>query len=746
MLKKVCTVALALLLFCCCPALALADTENGAALDDRLAAVTLLVKEQLDIGDEYTGFDGSLSGKSINSYWDLRWYGDQNELRVTADETGKIVNYDYSDYSQSYRGDSYFAPAFPGHGQQQLEQAAQKFLAKILRKGETVKLSSYEKTSLDGSDAYLYLYGQLYYNNIATPFQVNIRLDRMLQVRSFGRSDYYSQHVKDITKAPAASQVVGADKALALLGDKTELKLQYVIEDYGAEQLQAALRYLPVYNGDWTVDAKTGELFDFNELYREAENAAEAPAAAGGSAATAEEKALDNGLTEVEQSGIAKLEGVLSLDKLDSILRAESAFGLSGYSRSYGNYYYGEEDQVRCSLTYTMKATAAALGVGSGDFSKLGYTPYIQKYFDVDARTGRVTSLYTYYPYTGYEFKAKLSDEKAQQAGEAFLNKYAKEHFAQTALSESEDYYRIYYSYYKEEERSRSFTYQQQVAGIPFPDNYLSVSVNLISGAIDSFSEGWTDNIRFADARNIVTPDAAALAYNEAHRAELQYLSKPVATDAPIYRPYAELGYSYIYEFMLGYKLSADEYIYAVDAKTGKVLTHAESGEAAPAYDDLANNYARTQIEKLAEYGVGFGGASFLPAKQLTQRDMLQLLVSASYYGIIDQDDDYLYSAAYGLGILTAAEKAPDQLISRAALAKTLVKMSGYGKTAMLTDIYQCGFADDSAIARADYGYIAIAKGMGVIKGDQNNRFNPGRVVNRAEAAVMFYNFLNRSI
>ncbi len=747
-MKKVFAIVLITLLLGCFPALALADTESDA-LNDQLAKVTLLVKNQLAISDEYSEFQGYLSGKSVASYWDLHWYGEGHELNVTADETGKIVSYYYNSYNERSYRDSYFSPAFPSYSQQQLEKAAQAFLAKVLRQGETVTFTDNGNIALYKYDSSFYLYGQIYYNNLPTPFSVDIQLDKDLKVTSFNRGDYYSQHIKDITKAPAIGQVVGAEKALVALGGKTQLKLQYVVEDYSAEQLKAVLRYLPLYNGDWVVDAKTGEIIDFNQLYQDAENdramgngSAEAPAAE-------EAYAMDKGLTDVEQSGIAKLKDVLSLEQLDSILRAETAFGLNGFSRSYSNYYYGSETdgEVRCSLTYSMKASAAALGLSSSEFNSLGYTPYIQKYFDVDAKTGRVSSLFTSYPYTGYAPEAKISGDAAKKTGADFLAKYSKAYFAQTVLNEDPQYYDIY-PMYKGDDSVAAFTYERQVNGIPFPDNYLSVGVNRVSGAIDSFSENWNETVQFDSAEGVLAKDAAVLAYNEAHQAVLQYLSKPVATTAPDYRVYAEMGYSYIYEFMLGYKLSSDGYVSGVDAKTGKALTYAEGPNAAPAYADIASSYAKAQIEKLAEYGVGFSGGNFLPAQQLTQKDMLQLLVSASYYGIIDDngDDEYLYSATQDLGILTPAEKAPEKLITRAELAKTLVKMSGYGKTAMLTGIYQAGFADDSAIAQGDYGYIAIAKGLGIVKPDQNNRFNPNRVVNRAEAAVMFHNFLQRSI
>jgi hypothetical protein len=39
---------------------------------------------------------------------------------------------------------------------------------------------------------------------------------------------------------------------------------------------------------------------------------------------------------------------------------------------------------------------------------------------------------------------------------------------------------------------------------------------------------------------------------------------------------------------------------------------------------------------------------------------------------------------------------------------------------------------------------VAIAKGLGIVGGDQNGRFKPNDIANRAMAAIMLYNCMSR--
>ena len=62
------------------------------AADARLAKVTLAVKAILDISDEYTEFYGEPDETALGTRWSLSWDSDDEQLRITATDEGKVVS------------------------------------------------------------------------------------------------------------------------------------------------------------------------------------------------------------------------------------------------------------------------------------------------------------------------------------------------------------------------------------------------------------------------------------------------------------------------------------------------------------------------------------------------------------------------------------------------------------------------------------------------------------------------------
>lgn len=115
------------------------------------------------------------------------------------------------------------------------------------------------------------------------------------------------------------------------------MRLEYSLNEDGRT---ASLRYLPNSRDDYYVDAHTGELVNLTEKRRALadgdkfygyaeEMSANTAADAGGGAF----------LTEVEQSGVEKLSGVLSAKALDQKVRAVSELGLETYALAESRFY-----------------------------------------------------------------------------------------------------------------------------------------------------------------------------------------------------------------------------------------------------------------------------------------------------------------------------------------------------------------------------------------------------------------------
>ncbi len=702
-MKRLLSVLLSLALLC-----ALSLPVSAAAADERLTQVTLKVKTTLDIGDEYDSFSGNLR-EGLRPYWSLQWTGEDQDLSVIAGEDGKIYQYrlSHSDYSTS--SDS--VATLPAMSREQAQTSAQAFLDKVLSANESAVFD--EGTARPGDTMYFF-YGSIQLNGLPSPFTFSLDVSATDgTVYSFSRSDLDQPFEEGV---PSPDAAVSSADAGAKLRTTLGLRLEYVRD---GDEDTAVLRYLPDHSGQFYVDAATGELIDLSALYEGLGSGSDS--ATGGESGVAPDKG-ENGLSQAEQEGIAKLEGVQSKDALDALLRAQKALGLSGSQLSSFAYTLEEEtDQVLASLRYTR-----ALDKG-----------FWSRQITVDARTGAIQSLYSSRPYEE-DAKAAVSQQTAQATAESFLKELWGDEFAQCDLYDSSD--AADSGYY-------TFRYAQKVNGYFFPDNALSVHVDGADGTIAYLYKDYDNAITFQSADGLISAEDAMDAYFAAYAVTLGYQAVPTALDpnAPGAAPILEWGYSYYYALKLGYTLESEQTIRGVDAKTGEVI-YPEQKDRTITYDDLEDCWGKTQALALAEYSVGWWGGSLRPYESLTQLDLVALLASTRsyYYDPAEGDPDDLYEYAYRVGILTPDQRKDDAPVTRLELVKLLLDGAGYGPVARLEGIYRCDYTDANTIPAADLGYAALAQGLGLVAGDSAGRFAPDRTATRVEAIAVVYQYMKR--
>jgi hypothetical protein len=271
---------------------------------------------------------------------------------------------------------------------------------------------------------------------------------------------------------------------------------------------------------------------------------------------------------------------------------------------------------------------------------------------------------------------------------------------------------------------------------VEFPENYIIVGVDADTGYVASFYYNWYDYaVTFPSPTGAISADQAEQKYADAAGTALRYVSVPTA-DQPS-------------GLLLAY-VKADDTVWGVNALTGELLKTAKVQDQGIRYDDVEGNPYQSIIMKLAGFGIGFPGGKFMPDAQLTQLDALVLIESTTglkvtprHFTETDEIDD-VYRTAYSMGILTPDEKNPSKKISRAEYVKYLVSALGYKDIAALRGIYKPGFMDDESIPAGLEGYMAIGKGLGLIRGDQNGYVRPNDIASRTMAAIMLYNCLNR--
>lgn len=698
--------------------------------DARLAKVTSRVKELLALDtDSYETFRGSLSEELV-PVWDLNWEGERRSLSVQALEDGTVVSlyrWESDSAAAPYYGDTF--PSFPESGGNSDRAVAEDFLARALRKGETVELKEQESGLSLGDSSGSAWSGTVVLNGLPSPLRYSIRVENSL-VEHFSRDVPETSGVGGV---PSPEAFADAAKAREDLAGTLKLRLEYVLAK--PNDTRAVLRYVPEAGAhEFLADADSGELLDLTEL-EENMNQGSARASGGDNGsiaptAKAEMAADEAGLTRAELEGVAQMEGVLSKEALDKALRAESAYGLRGYSLTGASYESeagkdGGAVRVLCTLRYARTDGGERL----------------TRNITVDAKTGDVDNIWSSAPY-GREKTVK--EEDALKRAEAFLKAWRPGWDLTLYQTDSE-----IIPWRMENQPYWHFTFAQAVNGLPFRGNAVHVGVDGADGSVYSLSYGWDEDVTFDDANGMVSMETALSAWAGTYETELAYRNVPqkLAKADPAQAKLLEQGMEYAYALRLTYGLERTENCEGVDAKTGKPVRGERGSAREPlAYDDLAGSSAKADIEKLARYGAGYAGGKFRPGKNVTQWELVALVYSLQGTALepetVEKDGrENAYWNAYRLGLLRPAERDDSAVLSRADVVRMLLDAAGYGPAARLSGIYACGYSDRTSIPAEGLGYAAIAEALGMASGT----YAGTRAAARGEAASMLCRVLERA-
>lgn len=690
------------------PALAAAPPAGeNADMEQALADVTLLVKNTLQVDDDYTDFYGSFND-GLQRGWNLNWSDEERELYVTCTESGTVT--DMSRWTNGTGSRFYgFEAAFPSVSEEDARRQAQTWLSRLMGKGERGRIDDVTVNLTE--DATYCFTGRVLKNGLESPITFRMTIGEQ-GLENYSRSDSYSGYVGNV---PPAKTTAGKAAAADGLAGAVALELYYVTD--GDE---ARLRYVPV--GAYTVvDAQSGEAVDMDELYASfggrsgypMENEAAADTAAGG-------YARDGGLTEAELSSIEKYRDVLVQEELDAMLRGISQLGLDDFQMTRCSYSMDSDGNITASLRYTAEMTKKRLF----GFEKSAFEDYMSwaddatvvKYITANGKTGALESVSTVYPL--WDGRPESGGKKAQSTAQAFLEASALEMYKSSALCTLTGY------------DGEDVVFARTENGYFFPENYLRVSVNTAAGTVDDFTYQWDEDATFAPASGIIDEAAAKAAYIDALDVTLGYVAWPedISYDDPVYTKYADWGYTWVESLRLGYYYSGTERVSGVDALTGEAVTKPAGGSFV--YDDLGEEPNREAIEALGGAGIGFDGGSFKPGEALTQRDAAALLLQAQGYDPTDWDDERLKSAAVNTGFAAAADWQPEEAMTRMDFIRMMLGASIYGAAAQLGGIWAEGF---------DGGYAAIASALGM------DVENTSDACTRADAAQLLYAFMHRS-
>jgi len=662
----------------------------GAGTNSKgLEQAILKVKSIVTIPEDYKEFQYSSRqykddrGKTV-SVWDLDWNNSDYSggISATVQDGGYLISfYKYS-----------FGEQKEGLGTVTRE-AGQKTAADFLAKArpDMAKYFRLEKnTDSYASDRHYYRY-RPYVNDIVVSFvEARVEVDKHTgEVMSY----YLEGANEDLAKLPSADGVIGIEEAKTSWLEKIHVPLSYYSNyDYTKKILTVFPAYAGTNTAGKAIDAKTGKvvtLYDGGYYYGDMGAASEEKAVAENAAAA--------NLSKEELEAVENISNLITKEEAERIIR---------------NAVPG--------ITASMKAESAYLQKSYAEKDKyLWEIGFDGAYGSVNAKTGELLSFYLYTE-NSRKGLSSLSEAKAREKAESFLNKIAPEKFAQSRFYESPDF--VIYRTAPGDVTEYRFNYYRQVNGIDFVDNGFSITVNRNSGMIVQYNCNWYDSAEFPAVDGVITEESAFDYIDDAAGFSLMYKKVNDGDTALVY-DFANDRISFLIDPFTGAKLGHDGKPY----KDGSV----------PEYSDIGGHWAEETIKKLLENGYYIEGDKFNPGQKITQIGFLRFLYSPSqrYY-----DDEDFYKMLIENKIIKEEEKAPKAEITRQDAAKFAVRFLGLGKAAEHSEIFVNPFKD--RIAEEYKGYAAVCYGLKIMRGDKNGRFNGTNPVTNAEAAVIIYNAL----
>lgn len=397
--------------------------------------------------------------------------------------------------------------------------------------------------------------------------------------------------------------------------------------------------------------------------------------------------ATGGSLSPAEQQEMQNTAGLMSVQSAELLLRNIDHLGItadmeltsSGLSKQYRGERYLYSIQFK-SETMTVSVT-------------------------LDAKTGQILSVNRYGELTG----TQITDDVAKKRAQDVANRLAW----------------AYLEYYRLNEDGCSYT--RYANGVPYYDDGIFVEIDRKTGQLTRFSLQHSD-VEFPSVEGVLTPMQASEKLFAQVDYSLYYVRDCISNASRVFDKS-----TLVYMFPSG----AGE----LDPFTGEM----EKNVAAvlPEYTDIAGHYGEKAIRTLRQFGIGFASGEYRPNATITQGEFLELL-RVVFFGmdsaVLTEGADYADAkrVAVNEGVVDS-DADLSQPLTREMAAVLLVRAMGFEPVASLQGIYVSPFRDVTEYV----GHVSILGAMGVFNGDGNGNFLPEKLLTRADAAVVLYNYLN---
>lgn len=684
--------------------------------DKELETAIVRVKELFNITKDYDKFDWHMNSYNGITEYNLSWNDTSNKLGniyVSVDQKGFIRS--YSNYKPYF---GRFERKLPDISREEGQKIAENFIKKVSPELSGKFKHIENNQPLTATERYYYYSFARTENGI--PFYANT-INVTVDNRNGTIESYYNGWSHEIS-FPDIKGVISKEKASEIFKEEIGLKLMYKLS-YDEDQVKPYLVY-SVMDGNKAIDAKSGEVVDYNSYYYDR---------------YAMEKSMDSGgmgdLSPAEMEEINTASNIISkndiADKAREFLKLDEEYKLR-YQHLYSDWR--SKDQYTWSMEFVKEQQ-----------EKTEYYYHQSASISMDARTGEIQSFYMYGPQNN-EDKVKYDKDQALEIARDYIKEM---HPDKIDIIEYQEMKEPIYEPMTEGELPRQyyFRFVRKENNVYFQENGFNINIDTVSGKVVNYNYGWYKG-QLPSLEGTISLDKAYDALFEHTGLELQYITK---------QPYYYYDrYSYIQKEAdqnianLVYSVKRDKPA-NIDPKTGGLLDY--NGKPykevlIEEYKDIDNSFAKKQIGVLAQYGISLPGDEFNPKAEITQREFLYLIGKAAYpywsfsMNDLNRLDKNLYELLMREGIVKEGERNPDSIVTKEEAVKYIIRILGYDRVADIQDIYTVPFIDVDNITPDLKGYVAIAYGLNIVNGNKGY-FNPTSKLTREQAAIVIYNYLN---
>ncbi len=691
-----------------------------------LTSAINIVKSIITIPGEYSVFNYYYNdaGTYSDAFWNLNWStkDGKSSIQVNCDEDYHITYFSVYNYDQTGTGVAKYLRS-------ELQSTAEGFIRKVAP--ETNGKLEYMNSDFEGiySNNYVY-YFQRIENGISMPDNsVRVTVNCITgEVTSLSVNWLYDARIS------AEKGKLTKEEAAKLIKKQMKMKLVYRT-DYigiydsvkGTEQKKAFLVYEPTLPYI-SIDAKTGKVYltksEWVNTGYGANTKKEATADANGYIIGGK-----SDLTPQEQEKVEELKNLISKEKAISIVTGNNALYIDKNLIQYN------ADLSKMDSSYVWNISLNDPREVNYEKDKDTYRGYA--YATVDAVSGKILSFYAsmkdYYDEKNQKWntvKIKYDKSASKKTLEKFIKTQLADRFKNTVLSEETEDYVVYYKNDKPVYGGYRYQYNRVNEGIEYPYNSIYGSVDGVTGKIYSFGSNWDENVVFEAPTGIISADKAMDYYLAKEGYGLKYEINQInkVNQSKTKEGYYSNLTMAEYEVRLVYR--PDVTPSYISPFTGEQLDNSGKSykkTAVYAYEDVTDQAKFKNVLLLADMNIGFEGGKFLPEQSITVGELNSLLNKIGY-------------AVYDASAEKAA--ADSALITREEITQLFIDKLGLTKMAAISNIYKTGFEDESSINAKYFGAVALAKGLGIVKGDATNKFNPTFKVTRAEAVDMILEYI----